>query len=92
MTIVRAMPVIPDACGRLLHVSRRHTLGYGAPGKNGRPHPTLSACRAHPIHHRVAGFSSVHADKAGRPRVPHRPVRICGHLAPLATSQVMPMT
>ena len=60
MTRARALPtnqLMPAAGSRSCPVATP-ALG-GRPGKNERPHPITSPHTGHPIHHHVAGPSSV---------------------------------
>jgi hypothetical protein len=68
MRCVRALPTLQlmPAVGSRNRPVATPLLG-GLPGKNERPHPFNSCPHAgHPIHHHVAGPSSVDPDKAGR--------------------------
>jgi hypothetical protein len=77
MRCARALPITPlmPAVSSRKPPAATPVLG-GRPEKNERPHPFDSPHVGHPIHHHVAGPSSVDPDKAGRrhaPRVfPHR--------------------
>ena len=65
MCCVRALPIfqlMPAVGSRKVPVAT--PLLGGLPGKIERPHPSPPV--GHPIHHHVAGPSSVHPDKAGR--------------------------
>ena len=65
MRCARALPIpMPAASSRKVPVAT--SLLGGLPGKNERPHPFTSPHVGHPIHHHVAGPSSVDPDKAGR--------------------------
>ena len=65
MRCARALPIpMPAASSRKVPVAT--PLLGGLPGKNERPHPFTSPHVGHPIHHHVAGPSSVDPDKAGR--------------------------
>ena len=77
MRCARALPIpMPAASSRKVPVAT--PLLGGLPGKNERPHPFTSPHVGHPIHHHVAGPSSVDPDKAGRRhaqrRLPHHVV------------------
>ena len=65
MRCARALPTqMPAASSSSLPVAT--PLLGGLPGKNERSHPFNSPHVGHPIHHHVAGPSSVDPDKAGR--------------------------
>ena len=67
MRCARALPTLqlmPAASSRRSPVAT--PLLGGLPGKTERPHPFGSPHAGHPIHHHVAGPSSVDPDKAGR--------------------------
>src|SRR6478752_7648372 len=74
MRCARALPTLqlmPAASSRRSPVAT--PLLGGLPGKTERPHPFRSPHAGHPIHHHVAGPSSVDPDKAGRWHAPSRP-------------------
>jgi hypothetical protein len=67
MRCARALPItqlMPAVSSRNRPVAT--PLLGGRPGKNERPHLFGSPHVGHPIHHHVAGSSSVDPDKAGR--------------------------
>jgi hypothetical protein len=71
MRCARALPIHPlmPAAGSLQCPVATPLLG-GLPGKIERPHLFGSPHVGHPIHHHVAGPSSVDPDKAGRRHAP----------------------
>ena len=78
MRCTRALPInhlMPAASSRKIPVAT--PLLGGLPGKTERPHPFGSPHAGHPIHHHVAGPSSVDPDKAGRR---HAPTRLPHHV------------
>ena len=66
MRCARALPISPMPAASSRKVPVATPLLGGLPGKNERPHPFTSPHVGHPIHHHVAGPSSVDPDKAGR--------------------------
>jgi hypothetical protein len=71
MRCVRALPIfqlMPAVGSRKVPVAT--PLLGGLPGKTERPHPFGSPHAGHPIHHHVAGPTSVDPDKAGRRHAP----------------------
>src|SRR5271157_6613625 len=67
MPKLRALPInqLMPAVSSYKPPAATRCLG-GRPEKNERPHPITSPHAGHPIHHHVAGPSSVDPDKAGR--------------------------
>ena len=88
MRCVRALPtnqLMPAAGSRKTPAATR--CPGGRPGKNERPHPFDSPHAGHPIHHHVAGPSSVDPDKffgplRGRPRMRENRVRSLAEVDP----------
>ena len=78
MRCARALPILPlmPVVSSLQCPVATPLLG-GLPGKIERPHPFGSPHVGHPIHHHVAGPSSVDPDKAGRR---HAPTRLPHHV------------